>query len=218
MPIWQIAVDPDLRRHNPHISMIFSWIVWQKCRQGVSLMEALEAESRGLLSGISSNLMAVTYGEKIRRCGKNLWISILSPRPLKGIEKNGKAIWPLFLSRQIPAYQFMNTQLRWIPGIISGNTQTYKEHFSSLTKTVLLDTEHGSSHFSESPEVINGLFCPPRQATPGWTTAPYLSLMDSTEIKRISALNMLYGVVSQNFRKSIAIPIPKDSKDFEIAF
>ena len=190
MSIWQMAVDSDLRRHNPRISMIFSWIVWQKCRQGVSLTEALEAESRGLLSDISSNLMVVTYGEKIHRCGKNLWISILSPRPLKEIEKNGKVIWPLFLSRQIPAYQFMNTRLRWIPGIISGNTQIYKEHFSSLTKTVSPDMEHGSSHFSESPETINGSSCRPRQEIHGWTTAPSSSRMVSTRIRLTSAISM----------------------------
>lgn len=218
MPVWQLAVDRDLRRHYPHISMIFSWRVCRRCARGASLMEALEAENRGLLLGISSSLMAVTYGEKIQKCAKSLWISILSPRPLKGIEKNGKAIWPLFLSQQIPEYLFMNTKLQWTPGIISGNTQMYKEHFSSLMRTVSPDMEHGSSHFSESPGATNGLFCPPRREIHGWTTALSSSRMDSTETKQISALNTLYGAVSQNFRKSIAISIPEDSKDFEIAF
>ena len=145
MPVWQIAVDRDLRRHYPHISMIFSWRVCRRCGLGASLMEALEAENRGLLLGISSSLMAVTYGEKIQKCGKDLWTSILSPRPLKGIEKNGKAIWPLFLSQLIPEYLFMNTKLRWTPGIISGNIQIYKTHFSSLTRIVLLDMGNGSN-------------------------------------------------------------------------
>ena len=72
MALWQIVFDPDLLRLDPPSSTIFSWMLCKECEAGASSMEALEVVNHALLSGISFNLMAVTYGEKIRKCGKDL--------------------------------------------------------------------------------------------------------------------------------------------------
>lgn len=104
MALWQIVFDPDLLRLDPPSSTIFKWMLYEQYAAGASLMEALEAVNHALLSDISFNLMAVTYGEKIRKCGRDLWISILSRPPLNEIEMNGKETWPPILSQLIQTY------------------------------------------------------------------------------------------------------------------
>ena len=193
MALWQIVFDPDLIRHDPHSSMIFSWMLCNKYTAGASLMGALEAVNHALLSDISFNLMAVTYGEKIRRCGKDLWISILSRPPQNEIEKNGKATWPHILSQPIRTYQYINIQSPSTVGIISKNMPLYKMLSLYSTRIGSRDMGNGSKLSSQSQmldEQIHGSSFQPRQVTRGWTIAPYLSLMDSIETKRISAISM----------------------------
>lgn len=192
MALWQIVFDPDLLRLDPHSSTIFSWMLCEECKAGASSMEALEAVNRALLSGISFNLMAVTYGEKIRKCGKDLWTSILSPRPQKEIGKNGLAIWSPILSQQIRIQQFIPTQSPSTVGIIYKNTSIYEILSSFSMKTGSRDMENGSSRFSPSQTPKNPIYgssCRPRRATPGWTIVPYLLPTDSIKTKQISAIN-----------------------------
>lgn len=190
MALWQIVFDPDLLRLDPPSSTIFSWMLCKECEAGASSMEALEAVNRALLSGISFNLMAVTYGEKIRKCGKDLWTFILSPRPQKETEMNGMAIWSPILSQQIKIQQFIPIRSPSTVGIIYKNTSIYEILSSFSMRTGSQDMENGSSHFSPSQtpkNLIYGSSCRPRRATPGWTIVPYSLLMDSTETKQISA-------------------------------
>ena len=177
MALWQIVFDPDLIRHDPHFCMIFKWMLWREYEAGASLMEGLEAVNHALLSGISSNLMAVTYGGKIRRCGRNLWNSILS-QPLRSeIGMNGKETWPPILLQPIPTFQFTSIKSLSTAGIISRNMPLYKTLSLSSTKTESQDMGNGSKHFSQLPtleEQIRGSSFRPHRGIPGWITVPYL--------------------------------------------
>lgn len=175
MALWQIVFDPDLLRRDPPSSTIFSWMLCKECEAGVSSMEALEAVNHALLSGISFNLMVVTYGEKIRKCGKDLWTFILSPQPQKETEMNGMAIWSPILLQQIKIQQFIPIQSPSTVGIIYKNTSIYEMLSSFSMKTELQDTENGSSHFSPSQthkKAIYGSSCRPRRATPWMDYCP----------------------------------------------
>lgn len=192
MALWQIVFDPDSIRHSQTSYMIFKWMLCEKFAAGASLMEALEAVNRELLSDISFNLMAVTYGEKIRKCGKDLWTSILSRQPLNEIEMNGKETWPPILLQLIQIYQCISIGSPSTVGIISKSIPLYKTLSLSSMKIESQVMENGLSHFSPSQtpkNLIYGSSCQPHRAIPGWTIVPYSLLMDSIKTKLTSATN-----------------------------